>query len=999
MAIFVGRERELSALDENVEEALSGGGQLVLLSGEPGIGKTRLAEELTRRALTRDFLVTWGRAWEGEGTPAYYPWRQIVRRLSPSFESLFESTVREYPELSAIVGTRAQEDAGDPTEARFRMFDALAELLRLASREKPLVIVLDDLHTADVSTLDLLLFVARSIRSSARVLLVGTMRDAPASSRPLLAKIAREAVALPLGRLPRDAVATWVEHSAPELATNVDRLVSISEGNPLFVGELLASARKQPGQAWSSAQHLPLGVREAIRAHVQTLSDRAQEVLTRASVFGREFSTDNGPEIEEAIRAGVIVAAGDDERGRYRFSHVLIRDELYASLPDDRRAALHRDAALSERDPTLAAPHWLRGGREEDAMAVLVTLKEAMRDASARFAFEDAATIGERALETQTFERKDACELRIAVGEAWRLAGKVEPARAHGSKAAKEAQALDEAELLARAALVHATNIGVGGRDDATVDLLRAADDALPRSDSSIRAKVMARLSLALLPAPPDEHAGALRLAEDALAMARRLGDDETLFSVLSFTRETPSETLPASTRFALNAETLALAKKLGRVPHVASLFAWQVATCLDLGDIDAAVREVDAMETLLASYALPAYRYPPLLVRAMLADLEGRFSEADALNREAMKICEENGLVVPGLMLCVVQRTGFMYTRLDADAWNDIEPLAITLLDNNPLFAVYRATFDAPCGRVEKVRESLALTNGIPLETLPDSSGLAAPCAIAGIVEQAQRFYDLASSNEQTRGPWQFGPGRVVSMGPRALTLGRLAMLLGRKEDAIGHFERALAISERLRSRPYVSQAQLELARALATREEPKTKPAVKEGLVLVREGETWRIHHGGKVVTLKDTKGLWYLEALVAAPCREIHVLELAGQHQEGDAGPVLDERAKRAYRERADALRETLEEATRNGDLGHAERARVELDALQQELSRAVGLGNRDRRSVSPAERARINVQRRIRDVVARVRALDADLGEYLQLSVRTGLFCVYLPFEKR
>ncbi|HEY5372741.1 MAG TPA: hypothetical protein VIK01_03605, partial [Polyangiaceae bacterium] len=170
---------------------------------------------------------------------------------------------------------------------------------------------------------------------------------------------------------------------------------------------------------------------------------------------------------------------------------------------------------------------------------------------------------------------------------------------------------------------------------------------------------------------------------------------------------------------------------------------------------------------------------------------------------------------------------------------------------------------------------------------------------------------------------------------------------------------------------------------------------PSNAARFTLARAGELWRLGGGAKVVLLKDTKGLWYLDALVREPCRELHVLDLVGLRDEGDAGTVLDATAKRAYRERAESLREQLAEATAHNDLARAERARAELDALATELSRAVGFGGRDRRAASPAERARINVQRRIRDVLARVRSEDEALGEHLALSVRTGVFCVYLP----
>ena len=350
-------------------------------------------------------------------------------------------------------------------------------------------------------------------------------------------------------------------------------------------------------------------------------------------------------------------------------------------------------------------------------------------------------------------------------------------------------------------------------------------------------------------------------------------------------------------------------------------------------------------------------------------------------------------------------------------------------------MLAIYRCMFDAMCDRPDKVRASLAMTKGVPLDALPDVGALGVACAAAKIHEYAQVFYDVVA-REEAKGPWQFGPGRVTSVGPRALTLGRLAVLLGRHDDALAHFARARALVARLRSRPYIAQTDLATAEVLASREPARargrrvgayprergrdarrrgssagsargprsqdrfssplsTAPRSAPRLTLGREGEMWRLDTGARALLMRDTKGLAYLDVLVREPCREFHVLDLVGLRDDGDAGVVLDARAKHAYRERAESLRESLAEATAHHDLGRAERARVELDALANDLSRAVGAGGRNRRSASPAERARINVQRRIRDVVGRVRAEDPALGEHLDLSVRTGVFCVYLP----
>ncbi|HXK16391.1 MAG TPA: AAA family ATPase, partial [Polyangiaceae bacterium] len=1029
MASFVGRERELKLLEQALDDALLTDGRLVTISGEPGIGKTRLSEELAARAVQRGFVAAFGRTWEGEGTPAYFPWLQALRVLARSLGARFEHARAQAPELSSLFDAKLGASAAvDPSEARFRLFDALTELLRQLSAEMPLLVVLEDLHAADLSTLELLHFVARNLRGAARVLLIATERDtgtlSPASHQQLLLKIAREGNAIALPRLNREALAEWVEQSG-QPAPSVDRVLSVSEGNPLFVTELLAAAAKG-SRVWASADELPLGIREAIRGHLAVLPKPTYDALAVASVLGREFSPTlvarlmggAKQELQAALASGVLLQAqapAEAAEPRLCFTHVLMKDELYASLTPERRAELHRALGAELSDPVLAAPHWLSGARPDDAAPLGRAVVAAMADACARFAFEDAALLGERALATGALGPRGACELGVLVSEAWQLSGQHDAARKTGAAAAEAAQKLGDAQLLARAALTHATELSVGNRYEPSVHWLKAAYQLLPDGDSGLRAQVMARLSLALLPAEPHEHDHALRLAHDSIAMARRLGDDETLFAALRFTRTTPAETEDAATRFALNAETIELAKKLGRVPLVAALLGWQVAARIELGDIDGALREAETMERLLSAYRQPTYRYRWQLVRAMLADLEGRFAEADALGRNALKSAEEHG-VFGGIVLFLTQRIGFLYTRADDAGWAEHEPKALALLGKDPLFQVFRCTFDAACGRSELVRESLGIARQVPLHTLPDAAGLATACAVAGVTEHAQAFYDFLAQ-ESRKGPWQFGPGRVTSMGPRALTLGRLALLLGREDDARGHFEAALALAKRVRSRPYVAQSELELARLLAKSDpataheraetarsiaaevgmqrvetraqalldelhQPDHAPPAKaqtNDLVLERNGETWRLGGLGRSLLLKDAKGLFYLDQLVRAPCREIHVLTLAGARDEGDAGPLLDERAKRQYRARAEALRAELAEAENHADPGRVARAQSELSALTRELSRAFGLGDRERRGVSPTERARINVQRRVRDAIARVSAVDAELGQ--------------------
>jgi hypothetical protein len=241
--------------------------------------------------------------------------------------------------------------------------------------------------------------------------------------------------------------------------------------------------------------------------------------------------------------------------------------------------------------------------------------------------------------------------------------------------------------------------------------------------------------------------------------------------------------------------------------------------------------------------------------------------------------------------------------------------------------------------------------------------------------------------------------PSCAATLGPVSLLRADAAARLGRRDDALRHYDASIAFTESLGADAYTAIAREHRARVggVPRAPAPRTASAPPPAIALVPDGEMWRLTAGDEVVLLKASKGLAYLAALLAHPHEELHVTQIVGAGDEalGDAGPVLDEAAKAAYRARASDLREALDEATARGDAGRAEKAREELDALGEELARAVGLGGRDRKAGSVVERMRVNVQRRLRDAIDRVAAQSPTLGRYLEASVRTGAFCSYAP----
>lgn len=1038
MEAWVGRDGELSKLDFALGEARLGTGRLVLLSGEPGIGKSRTADELSRRASGQGFLVAWGRAWEAEGTPAFWPWIEAFSSIAaaPELREMVTCAREEMPELAALLRGQDARPVDEGKGARFRLGASVARFLATASERAPLLIVLDDLHVADAASLELTAFIARGLRA-ARVLCVGTTRDASfvgdATIVDALARIAREATTIPLPRLGKDAVLRWIERDAPSLAVDAERLFESSGGNPLFVRELMATWRV------GGAQHaLPLGLRGAIQAHVDRLSAEGRAMLARGSVLGREMpldvlrhlsgetraSSDLDALVDEAERAGIVVR---DERGALRFVHALVRDELHSRLGPAERSALHRAAAkwfaAHPSESPLAAHHAILGADEGSAHEAVTAVLAAMSFATSKFAFGDAIAFGERARAALGgwLSPRDESELLTALGEARIHEGD----RAEGQRlcvlALERAEAVGDGELMARAALAYAVEQRFGRQSDAA-ELLKRARAVLSDAPSALRARVLARLAGALVPQVEGETEAPLELARSAVAMARAIGDDETRLTVFDMVGTAFPEEFTLEERFALNTEAVALAERLGQVARVTLLIGWQVACWLELGRLDAAWHELELAEKKFELLP-PRHRWRVRLMRGMLCAIDGRFAEAEALGHAAL--ADPVGRLFASIQLMVLP-----YVRGDVSDYLGVDAEVSGIQRVIPGSKLFLSISDAVAGRIDLVRQAMEAARTTDLGAIPGVAQLGWPVVWSGLREHAEFFYEV-SIKRVTASPLNFGPGALSTFGPRELLAGRLALLAGKPALAVEHLERTLVFCTKLGARAFLAQAELALAEAYAALgsdeakahaaaahaiaqatsmvavaarakalagEPPRAAPSAPptSGAVAIeRRGEMWSIRANGQEILLKDARGLAYLEVLVGAPHRDVHVLELVGGEDSGDAGPMLDEKAKRAYRERADDLRERLDEATRFGDTARAERAREELEALGEELSRSVGLGGRDKRAASTAERARINVQRRLRDVIKRATAAAPQLGRHLELSVKTGVFCRYAP----
>src|SRR5438034_3031686 len=578
-AVFVGRHHELVELRAGLEDAVTGRGRFFLVVGEAGVGKTRLVEELGREAAGQGHLVLWGRCWEGEGAPPYWPWIQVLRthhRIAHA-ETLSGGVggagapylAQLVPELGALQSP-APSLPPQSEHARFYLFDAVATFLRSRPDHTPLVLVFDDLQWADTPSLLLLQFLVHELRDTA-MLVVATYRELEARQNPhvadVLGALARDGRHLPLRGFGEEEVALFIEGKTGRSASAalVRAVHRETEGNPFFVDEIVhllvaEGALERRDATIPRGLPVPQGVREAIRRRLGPLPAPCRDALTLPSVVGREFGLGA---VQHACGLGAdalldvlgpalgreILVRDPRTAGRYRFAHALIRETIYEELGAAERARLHGRIGevletLHQRDPTphlaTLAHHFLEAVPAGGAEKAMTYSTRAAWYAEASLAYEDAAVLFERALEilaeAHPADARERCELLLARGGAQWKVGDGPGARETFRQAADIARRIGDAPLLARSALGFA---GEGSRllwvrsevvDQPRIELLEEALHRLGDGDPGLRAQLLARLAINIYWSPEPERVVAL--SEEAVRLARQLGDPRLLAAV-----------------------------------------------------------------------------------------------------------------------------------------------------------------------------------------------------------------------------------------------------------------------------------------------------------------------------------------------------------------------------------------------------------------------------------------------------------------------------------
>lgn len=860
---FVGRVQELKILRAGLDCAFDGQGGVVLLAGEPGIGKTSLAVEFARRAQLAGAEVLVGRCYEGEGAPAFWPWTQLLRAyvaardagtLAAELGASAPDVATVCPELIDRLGEAVRPVGSDPKLDRFRLFDGVTRTLSRAALVRPIVLQLDDLHGADEPSLLLLQFLARALPGS-RVFVVGGLRDLALEREDSLAETLAELVREQVVELVRlsglceeeigELLAQVIGEVPPVgLAAAVEKR---TEGNPLYATEVARTLAAGGSLAMAAARErldLPVSVRLTIGKRLRGLSTPCQGLLASASLFGREFGIEtlaraSGMSLEEVLvlldeadRAHITEATPGDT-SRRRFVHALFGETIGDALGAAARASTHRRLAealaVDPRAREYAAEiahHWLEAGPSGDSEQAAYWSSAAAERALGLLAYEEAARLFRNALKAIDASAAPGdlrrAEVMLGLGEAWKRAGKLDDAKRVFLEAAAIGRKLESPELMTRAALGYAPSVTYAEQpapDAVLMNLLESANTAWDGRDSGLHAHSLARLALAQLFFV--ERATAL--AETALSMARRVGDPTTLRQVLECWLATHPRVESTKPRLAIATELLKLAVEAGDREALAVGRLWRTVHLLELGDADGMRREQTEFALVADALRQPAWTWYARITETARALLDGRFEHAEQTMVAALRDAEAtlpfaSRAYSVGMM--AILRTWQGRAGEYAEDYRAIfgghpsvaamSPLAFIESERGNAAEARRVVERITAGDFEAVRSDI-----IWLVTV---CFLGEACVNLSDAPRAKRLYDLLPRDDSRWVLWAV----CVPLGPVALYLGLLARALGRLDEAVNHLDRALAETARAASPPFLARSQYECAVVLRKRDGP---------------------------------------------------------------------------------------------------------------------------------------------------------------------------------
>lgn len=860
---LLGRETELARLRQALDDALRGHGSTMLVSGPQGIGKSALVAALREAAQDMGAATLSGAAYEGEGSPTFWPWIEIVRMgLSTFGDSLTTLLPRQntlsltqlVPEILSMETPLGVD--GDSAQVRFRIYDAVTQYLCRAARLAPLLVVVEDVHWGDDVSVGLMGFLARRIEGE-RLLLVATLRDS--------SELANEALEAEIARLASDPVVRTIKLgglNAQSVNDLVARLLPVplppgcvtgilqsTGGVPLFVEQLAAhlsvaaSGSADQRKALAAAlETVPDASTRIIERNLARLSRLTRDVLAVAAVIGNDFDLDYVARVlhaytgvalakarstaktamQEGLQSRIVLAVPERDEV-YRFAHGMFRNAVYRMLDGARRSRLHwltgregeRRLRRGEDEIGEVAEHFVRGIDHGSPRATVDLCLRAAALASQRTDFARASILLEHAdrvaQRDEHLPRTRRIEILIALAENLTRAGRIHRAREVAGRAIAGARAARHSVLFARAALSSGQTI----EPEAVVDrgrvaLLEEVLARLPGSEVGLRIQTIQLLAWERFH-EEDRGASRLQLSQEALDLARTAGTKRDLLAALYSQFGTLAAPDGFDRQCALASELVALASEIGTAEECSRAFSQEALVLLQMGRLEAAAARMhEALrQGKLAQSPLAQVRWAAW--QCLVANLRGEWAAAEEHVAAAEKLSEfiDETLVevIPFLRTHSLLVRGMMPPEVLQDGVQRFPQRP------EPTIGLTDALLDT--GAFERARETIASRFPAGVDDLPwDGRWLTMSlrfgfsCARIGDRTRCEHTYAKLLPYDGRHVVFGVGSAASAYLGTVEWGLGVLAGALGRWAEAEKRLATTTALFREMTARPFLALA-----------------------------------------------------------------------------------------------------------------------------------------------------------------------------------------------